>query len=85
MEITVLKTMHQKRIQFRTFLICEILLPGGDVRLGWRAGNMVWEDAGVTPFLHPTVVPNWPTAYLAPLGTGPRGCDVDTNMEKDEE
>lgn len=28
---------------------------------------MVWEDAGVTPFLHPTAVPNWSTACLAPL------------------
>ena len=32
--------MHQKRIQFRTFLICEVLSPGGDLRLDWRAGNM---------------------------------------------
>lgn len=43
MEITVLKIMHQKRIQFRTFLICEVLSPGGDRRLDWRAGNTTGE------------------------------------------
>lgn len=41
MEITVLKIMYQKRIQIRTFLICEVLSPGGDLRLDWRAGNMI--------------------------------------------
>lgn len=44
MEITVLKIMHQKRIQFRTFLICEVLSPGGDLRLDWRAGNMIGKE-----------------------------------------
>lgn len=41
MEITVLKIMYQKRIQIRTFLIFEVLSPGGDLRLDWRAGNMI--------------------------------------------